>query len=340
MVVLGLRELAHAVHERERFREAAERERALERTVHLAPAAGLVHGRSMPRQYDRAVVACPEPEETGSLATDRPGTGDTRRSRPELVLEWIFRPLAGLVVSALAPLRVSPVAVVLANGAAGLAAAAAIARGQPVAGALLLQLRTLLDNADGQLARVSGRTSALGRYLDTEVDLVVNAAIITALAHETSSPLLALAAFVALTVVLSADFDGDVMYRRIRGEDVVVEPDAASEGALARSLARIYRLVFAPQDRALQAISARRLERLLDGISDRELRERATLAYYDDMTATILANLGLSTQFVILGIVLVLGAPVVYLWLVLGFAALLPLLQLRRELLVRRVVRG
>ena len=223
----------------------------------------------------------------------------------------------------------------LANGVAGLAAAVAIARGEFVAGAVLLQLRTLLDNADGQLARVSGRTSALGRYLDTEIDLVVNAALFGALAYTTSSPFLALAAFVALTVVLSADFDTDVLYRRARGERVVVEPDPASEGRVAHGLARIYRLVFAPQDRALQAFSTRRLERVLAGVTDRPRRERATLAYYDDVTATILANLGLSTQHAILGLCLVLGAPVVYLWLVLGFALLLPVLQVRREVVTR-----
>jgi phosphatidylglycerophosphate synthase len=263
-----------------------------------------------------------------------------RRRQPELVLEWVFRPLGRPLVSALARMRVSPVAVVLANGVAGLGAALAIARGQLVAGALLLQLRTLLDNADGQLARTSGRTSALGRYLDTEVDLVVNAVVFAALARETSSPLLALAAFLALTLVLSADFDYDVLYRRTRGEDVVVQPDASGEGALARALERVYRFVFGPQDRALQRLSERRLERLLAGVADAEERRRGTLAYYDDTTGSILANLGLSTQLAILGLCLVLDAPVVYLWLVVGFAALLPLLQLRRELLVRRWLRG
>lgn len=255
------------------------------------------------------------------------------------MLEWIFRPLAVPVVAALALLRISPIAVVLANGVAGVAAAVAIARGEFVVGAVLLQVRTLLDNADGQLARVTGRASALGRYLDTEIDLVVNAALFGALAYTTSSPLLALAGFVALTVVLSADFDTDVLYRRTRGEKVVVEPDPASEGRVAHQLARVYRLVFAPQDRALQGISKRRLERVLAGVTDQARRGHATLAYYDDVTATILANLGLSTQHALLGLCLVLGAPAVYLWLVIGFALLLPLLQVRRELLARAALR-
>ena len=292
------------------------------------------------REYDRAMVASPEPDETKGFAPALAEPGLARRSRPELLVEWIFRPLAGLVVAALLPLRVSPVAVVLANALAGLAAAIAIVAGQLVAAALLLQLKTVLDNADGQLARASGRTTALGRYLDTELDLVVNLAVFAALAHETSSPFLALAAFLALTVVLSADFNEDVLYRRARGESVVTEPSTTGEGALARTLARIYGLVFAPQDRALQSVSRKRLERLLAGVEQAEQRERATLAYHDGVTSAILANLGLSTQLAMLGVCLVLEAPVVYLWLVLGFAALLPLLQVRRELVARRVVWG
>ena len=54
------------------------------------------------------------------------------------------------------------------------------ARGHLVAAALLVQLKTLLDNADGQLARLTGRVTAFGRYLDSECDLLVNAALFAA----------------------------------------------------------------------------------------------------------------------------------------------------------------
>ena len=58
---------------------------------------------------------------------------------------------------------------------------------------------------------------------------------------------------------------------------------------------------------------------------------------YDSFTVTALANLGLSTQLLVLGICLVLDAPGAYLWFVLAcFVALVPL-QLRAELVdVRR----
>jgi archaetidylinositol phosphate synthase len=250
----------------------------------------------------------------------------------------VFRPLGRVLVTALLPLRVPPVAVVVANGVAGVAAAVAAGRGNLVAAAVLLQLKTVLDNADGQLARAAGRISALGRYLDTEIDLLVNAAVFVALAHVTGSNGLAVAGFCALTLVLSADFNADVLYRRARGEDVVTQPPTDDEGWATRVLAALYRVVFAPQDRFLQAVSGIRLNRAARRVAGAAPIERLLLVYHDSVTVGVLSNLGLSTQLTALGLCLVAGKPIVYLWFTLGCVALLPFLQLRRELLVRRAL--
>jgi hypothetical protein len=70
------------------------------------------------------------------------------------------------------------------------------------------------------------------------------------------------------------------------------------------------------------------------------VRRRAEVAYHDRVTMAVLANLGLSTQLAVLGVCLVLDEPDAYLWFTLAQAALLPLLQLRRERLVRRQISG
>jgi phosphatidylglycerophosphate synthase len=284
------------------------------------------------------MAACSEPEESRSFSSALFQRGRKSRVRPELLVDAVFGRLAHLVVLVLVPLRVNPSLVVVANAVAGLAAAVAVARGQLTAGALLLQLKTVLDNADGQLARASGRTSVLGRYLDAEADLVVNVALFAALARETGAWPLAVVALAALTLILSANFNEEVLHRRARGHAVETEPSASSEGRLAQALARIYRLLFSPQDRALQWLARRRLERILVLAREPERRERATLAYHDGVTSTVLANLGLSTQLALLGACLVLARPALYLWLVLAFAALLPLVQLRRERAARRAL--
>jgi hypothetical protein len=286
------------------------------------------------------MAACSEPEESRSFASGVFARGRKARAGRELLVDLVFRPLAHVLVLGLAALRVSPALVVAANAAAGFAAAVALVEGELVAAALLLQLKTVLDNADGQLARATGRTSVLGRYLDTEADLVVNVAVFAALAHVTGSPLLALAGLAALTLVMSAAFNEDVLYRRARGEQVTTQPPAEGEGALARALADVYRAVFAPQDRALQGLAQRRLDRILAGVDDPRRREQAVLAYHDDLTSTVLANLGLSTQLAVLGLCLAAGHAGAYLWIVLACAAVLPLLQLGRELRTRRLVRA
>jgi archaetidylinositol phosphate synthase len=229
--------------------------------------------------------------------------------------------------------RISPPAVVLANAAAGLCAAVALVYGELVLAAVLLQVKTLLDNADGWLARMSGRVTLTGRYLDTEADLVVNAALFAALGSLTGKPWIALVAFLALTLVLAADFNVSELFREVRG--VAKQPPAALRGRVELLLGRVYRVVFAPQDRAVRAFSARRLERVSAGeCSD----EAVILAYNDRLTVTVLANFGLSTQLAVLGLFLLLGFPGAYLWLVLGCLSLLPLLQVRRELLARRAL--
>jgi hypothetical protein len=255
-----------------------------------------------------------------------------RRAGRELSVE-LFRPFAGVVVQALVPLRVPPPAVVLAHTVLGLLAVVAVVRGELVLAALLLQAKTVLDNADGRLARATGRVSLVGRYLDTEADFVVNALLFAALGHVVGLPWLALVAFVALTVTLSADFDLSNAYWELHGQ--AVEDPAPSGSALERMLGAVYERIFGVQDRFLRSFSERRLARIVDGASEDE-RRHATLAYHDRATITILANLGLSTQLLVLGVCLVVSAPAAYLWLALGCGLLLPLLQARRERRARR----
>jgi phosphatidylglycerophosphate synthase len=246
------------------------------------------------------------------------------------VLEWVFQPLSGLLVPALARLRVPPPAVVLANAVTGLLAALAIADEELIAGALLLQLKTLLDNCDGRLARATGRVTLAGRYLDTVADLVVNAGLFLALADVTGEPLLALAAFVALTFVLAVDFNVSELASEVHG--VVAQSPQPTDSGVERLLGSVYTAVFGTQDRVVRAISNRRFESSVGSDASAEVRR----AYFDPVTLAALANLGLTTQLAVLGTCLLLGMPTLYLWLVLASLVVLAALQLRREHLARR----
>ena len=155
----------------------------------------------------------------------------------ELLCEYVFRPVAQVVAVVLAPLRVPPPAVVLANFATGLAAAWVLASGHLVWAAVLLQAKTVLDNADGQLARMTGRTSVLGRYLDSECDLVSNAAVCAALGYLTHWWVGALA-FACLTFVLSVNYNVERLYRREHGEPAEAMPPRPASRACSRGSTR------------------------------------------------------------------------------------------------------
>jgi phosphatidylglycerophosphate synthase len=224
------------------------------------------------------------------------------------VCEKVFRPLAHPLVLVLVRLRVPPPVVVAASGAAGLAAAVGVGRGSFLGAALLVQLKTLLDNADGQLARLTGRTSAFGRYLDSEVDLLVNAALFAALGWTTGQPALALAGFLALTSVLSLNFNAE---RLARGTS---DAEREAEGAATGSLRRFYGVVYGPQDRLAEWVVAR----------------RPTLT--SERSVSLLANLGMSTQLAAFGVLLAAGEPLVFAWLVLAEVAVIVLALLPQRL--------
>ena len=215
----------------------------------------------------------------------------------DFVCEFLFRPPAHLVVRALAPLRVPPPAVVLAGAATGFAAAAAVGRHAFLAAALLLQLKTLLDNADGQLARATGRVTDVGRYLDSESDLLVDAAVFAALGLWIG-PWLALAGFVLLTTVLSLNFNLERMHRGA---------PAASDGS---ALGRVYAVMYGWQDSLAEKLIRR--------------PRRATVF--------VASNFGLSPQLLVLGICLASGHPGAYVaFLGMCLAALVVLITIDRR---------
>lgn len=89
---------------------------------------------------------------------------------------YVHRPLAYLLTRILYPTEVTPNAVTLMSIACGLVACVSLVCVFPwhlqVAG-LAIFLSAIFDCADGQLARLRGTSSALGRMLDGAADLVV-----------------------------------------------------------------------------------------------------------------------------------------------------------------------
>jgi archaetidylinositol phosphate synthase len=263
------------------------------------------------------------------------------RPRTEYISEYLFRPLAHLAVVILLPLRVQPAALVVFHSCLGVIAGILIARGDFVVAALLIQLKTILDNADGQLARASGMVTEIGRYLDTEGDFVVNAALFLGLGAITGQWFLAFFAFAVFTLLLSVDFNWEYQYRLERREYFRPAPDSSSENqTVLRGLEWFYRAVFKPQDIAIRRFAEDRFETVYARHPNAAARGDARLAYFEADSLLVLANLELSTQLLILGICLVIGAPSAFLWFVMLSGATVIGLQWRREARAVRVLKA
>jgi len=88
----------------------------------------------------------------------------------------------------LASWGVTPASITWAGFATAAAGAAAIASGLPGVGLALWLLSRLADGLDGVVARVSGRQSAFGGYLDITLDMAAYSLMVLAFAHVHPDP--------------------------------------------------------------------------------------------------------------------------------------------------------
>ena len=120
------------------------------------------------------------------LGCGRPARGATERGRESSAMShdtWLHR-LARVCVRPLVATPVTPNHLTGARLATGVAAAAALATGSSpwvAAGTALFLVSMLLDRADGELARLSGRGSAFGHRFDLWTDAVCDTCIVASL---------------------------------------------------------------------------------------------------------------------------------------------------------------
>lgn len=181
--------------------------------------------------------------------------------------------------------------------------------------------------------------SEIGRYADTEGDFVVNLALFLGLGALTGQWLLALAAFVVFTLMLSLDFNWEYLYRLERKEYFRPAPDTSKENQqILGWLEWFYKTVFLPQDNVIRRFCEMRFAALYAKNPNPNAQAEARLAYYEADSLFVLANLELSTQLLVLGLFLIFGVPQAFLWFMLACGVVCVLLQLRREARAVRVL--
>ncbi|MGB3606583.1 MAG: CDP-alcohol phosphatidyltransferase family protein [Psychroserpens sp.] len=134
------------------------------------------------------------------------------------------RPIARLIANTLKNTSFTPIDVTLAFIVSGLIAVGCIITGYYWAAAFFLIFKSILDAADGELARLKNTPSYTGRYLDSVADILLNAIIFLALWYISNSNIvMTIIAFIGIQlqgtlynyyyVILRNQFDGDATSR-------------------------------------------------------------------------------------------------------------------------------
>lgn len=145
------------------------------------------------------------------------------------------RPVARAIANGLKDTSFTPIHVTTAFIVSGLLAIWAILYGYYWAAAFFLIAKSILDAADGELARVKGTPSYIGRYYDSIADILLNLLFLLTIWYVTSGSLgLTLLAFVGIQlqgtlynyyyVILRNNHDGDTTSRVFETESPVAFP--------------------------------------------------------------------------------------------------------------------
>jgi phosphatidylglycerophosphate synthase len=209
------------------------------------------------------------------------------------------RPLAKRIAQFLKDTSLTPVHVTVAFTISGFLAIVCILNQHYWATVFFLILKSVLDAADGELARIKNTPSYTGRYLDSVSDIILNLLILITIWHVTHGSLLyALLAFFGLQlqgtlynyyyVILRNKHDGDTTSRVFENEvPTAMKGETQSNVNL---LFRLYSLLYGVFDRTIYHL-------------DRDAVESENLPNW---FMTAVSTFGLGFQLLIIGLMLVL----------------------------------
>lgn len=138
------------------------------------------------------------------------------------------RPVAIIIANALKNTCITPIHVTIGFVVSGLIAIYCILQGYYWYAALFLILKSILDAADGELARINQNPSYIGRYLDSVSDIILNALFFIAIWYVSQTSIwICILAFLGLQlqgtlynyyyVILRNKFNGDTTSRVFEG---------------------------------------------------------------------------------------------------------------------------
>jgi phosphatidylglycerophosphate synthase len=234
------------------------------------------------------------------------------------------RPLARFIARKLKNTCVTPVHVTLLFGVSGLLAIFSILREYYMLALVFLLLKSILDAADGELARINNQPSYIGRYLDSILDSLLNFAFLAAIGWMAGEGFAwVLLAFVCLQVqgtlynyyhvVLRHKTSGELTSKVFETKTPVAYPQESQ--AIVNVLFGVYRLLY------------KYFDELVYRMDPRALKAKAFPSWF----MSLVSLYGLGFQLLLMGIFLALGWIGFIIPFLIGYSILLPVLIIVRR---------
>jgi len=234
------------------------------------------------------------------------------------------RPVAKLIARSFQHTLVTPIHVTVLFIISGLIAIVCIMTHQYVTAAFFLILKSILDAADGELARLKHTPSYTGRYFDSVADIILNFLFLWSICMVTNgSFFLMILAFIGIQlqgtlynyyyVILRNKFDGDTTSRVFE-----TQVPTAMKGETQRSvniLFGMYNFLYKYFDRAIYLFD----QKAIQG------------KYFPTWFMTLVSSFGLGFQLLIMAIFLILDLDYLIIPFFIGFSFLIPVFIMIRR---------
>lgn len=237
------------------------------------------------------------------------------------------RPAARLIANSLNKTEFTPIHVTIWFTICGLVAIICILTGYYFLAAFFLVLKSILDAADGELARVKNTPSYTGRYLDSVSDFVLNLLIIISIWSITNSPIyLAILAFFSIQlqgtlynyyyVILRTNSNGDKTSQVFETE----VPNALNgeKQSHVNLLFKTYKALYGLFDKLIYALD----------------RDAASSSNFPKWLMTPLSTFGLGFQLLLIGVFLFAGLKELIIPFFIFYSFLIPVFIGTRKLIL------
>ena len=238
------------------------------------------------------------------------------------------RPVARIIANSLKNTSFTPIHLTITFIIAGLLAIVCLLNQYYWATLFFLVLKSILDAADGELARLKNTPSYTGRYFDSVADIILNLLILIAISHVTAASwLLTLLAFIGLQLQGTLYNYYYVILRNTKAGDTTsrifeTETPTALQGETQRSVTiffTLYRLLYGFFDSAIYAL-------------DRSAEKSNS---FPNWFMTVVSTFGLGFQLLVIGCMLVLGFRVYIIPFFIGYSCFILIFILIRRIINR-----